>query len=103
MGYGIPDFGTALNALIQLNVEQQSRENLFAVYPNPVSTEINISFPKNVAQAEFVLYNVLGEIVLKTRISPLKNRLDISRLTSGMYIASIASDNKTTSFKIIKE
>lgn len=103
MGYGIPDFGLALNALIQLDVEQQMLENLFAVYPNPVTMEINISFPKGADQAEFVLYNVLGEIVLKTKISPLKNRLDVSRLTSGMYIASITSNNKTTSFKIIKK
>ncbi len=102
MGYGIPNFGQALNALIQLNVEQQMQEKLFAVYPNPVNTEINISFPKNAEQAEFVLYNVLGEIVLKTRISPIKNKLDVSGLVSGMYIASITSDNRTTSFKIIK-
>ena len=103
MGYGIPDFGVAMNALLQLGTEQQMQETLFALYPNPVSTEINISFPKNTEQADFVLYNVLGKAVLKTKITPMKSRLDVSELSSGMYIASITSNNKTTSFKIIKK
>ncbi len=103
MGYGIPNFAVALNTLQQLSTEQQMQETLFALYPNPVSTEINISFPTNADQADFALYNVLGKRVLQAKITPMKNRLDVSGLVSGMYIASITSNNKTTSFKIIKE
>src|SRR5690554_6749937 len=103
MGYGIPDFGDALNALLQMSAEQHLQETLFALYPNPVSSEVHISFPKSVNHAEFLLYNVLGERVKQAKISPLKNSLDVSELPSGMYIASITSNNKTTSFKIIKE
>lgn len=102
MGYGIPDFGLALNALLQIGIEEQMQESLFALYPNPVTTEINISFPKNAEQADFTLYNVLGKMILQTKITPMKNRLNVSELPSGMYIASITSNNKTTSFKIIK-
>lgn len=103
MGYGIPDFGIALNALLQMSTDQHLQETLFALYPNPVSSEIHVSFPKSVSQAEFSLYNVLGERVMQAIISQLKNSLDVSQLPSGMYIASITSNNKTTSFKIIKE
>lgn len=103
MGYGIPNFGVALNSLLQMSVEEQMKENLFAIYPNPVTTEINISFPKNAEQAEFTLYDVLGKKVLESRITPMQNSLDVSQLISGMYIASITSNSKTTSFKIIKK
>jgi len=102
-GYGIPDFGSALNALITIGVEEQMLDTNFALYPNPVTTEINISFPKNSENAEFALFNILGERILQTNISTLKNRIDVSGLASGMYIASITSNNKTTSYKIIKE
>src|SRR5690606_10034724 len=102
-GYGIPDFGDALNALLTLGNEQYLQDNDFALYPNPVSAQINISFPKSAENAEFSLYNILGEQILKTRISALKNTIDVSSLSSGMYIASITSNNKTTSYKIIKE
>lgn len=102
-GYGVPNFGDALNALLLLGNEQYLQENNFALYPNPVTTQINISFPKSAENAEFALYNVLGERILQTRISALKNTIDVSGLSSGMYIASITSNNKTTSYKIIKE
>lgn len=102
-GYGVPDFGSALDALLLLGTEQQMQEKHFALYPNPVTTQINISFPKSADKAEFVLYNILGEKVFQKNISPLKNSIDVSELASGMYIASITSNNKTTSYKIIKQ
>ncbi len=102
-GYGVPDFGAALNALLALGVEQQMLESNFALYPNPVTTQINISFPKTAENATFALYNVLGERILQTNITTMKNSVDVSGLSSGMYIASITSNNKTTSYKIIKE
>lgn len=102
-GYGIPNFGDALNSLLVIGVEEQMLDTNFALYPNPVTTQINISFPKNSENAEFTLFNILGERILQTNITTMKNRIDVSRLASGMYIASITSNNKTTSYKIIKE
>ncbi|WGF91399.1 S8 family peptidase [Aequorivita marisscotiae] len=103
LGYGIPNFGEALNALLLLSVEEEMQDTHFALYPNPVSTQINISFPKNSDSAEFALFNVLGEKILITNITTVQNSVDVSGLASGMYIASITSDNKTTSYKIIKK
>lgn len=102
-GYGVPDFGDALDALLLLGVEEQMQALHFALYPNPVTTQINISFPKHAQNAEFSLYNILGEKILQTKISTLKNSIDVSALASGMYIATITSNNKTVSYKIIKE
>jgi hypothetical protein len=103
LGYGIPNFGDALNALLLLSVEEQMQDTQFALYPNPVSNQINISFPKNADSAEFALYNILGEKILQKNITTLRNSIDVSALSSGMYIASITSNNKTTSYKIIKK
>lgn len=102
-GYGIPNFGDALNALLTIGIEEQMLDTNFALYPNPVSTEINISFPKSAENAVFAIYNILGERILEKNITTLNNRVDVSGLSSGMYIASITSNNKTTSYKIIKE
>lgn len=102
-GYGIPNFGDALNALLTIGIEEQMLENNFALYPNPVTTHINISFPKSADKAVFALYNILGEKLLEKNIDALRNRIDVSHLASGMYIASITSNNKTTTYKIIKE
>jgi len=103
MGYGIPDFNEALNMLIQLDIDDFKKEMLFALYPNPVVDKINVSFPNEIEKAQFTLYNVLGKKVLQQTVTALKNQIDVSNLTSGMYIATLTSNNKTTSFKIIKE
>lgn len=102
MGYGIPNFEDAYNALLVLGLENQLLAEQFALYPNPVSTNVNVSFPQNLEQAEIRIFNVLGKLVLKKQIYPLNNSIDVSSLTSGMYIASITSNNKTNSFKLIK-
>lgn len=103
MGYGIPDFSQALEAVKLLGIENQLLDSHFAIYPNPVKTDFHVSFPKNNDDAEIKLYDVLGKEVLSKNITSNRNGINISHLKSGLYIASIKSNNKTTSFKIIKE
>ena len=103
MGYGIPNFEDGLNALLILGVEDQLLKEQFALYPNPVKTNINISFPEGVLQADFIVYNIIGEQVLNTKISNVNNWVDLSELVSGMYFATIKSNSRTNSYKLIKE
>ena len=103
MGYGIPNFEDAYNALITLGIEDQLRAEQFALYPNPVKTNINISFPEGISQADFTVYNIIGEQVINTTVSKANNWVDLSKLVSGMYFATLKSDSKTNSFKLIKE
>lgn len=103
MGYGIPNFEDAYNAVITLGLADALLEVQFAIYPNPVTDRLNISFPKSVDTAEIAIYNVLGEKVLQHTVSPTENWVNVAELTSGMYIATISSNNKTNSFKIIKK
>ncbi len=102
MGYGIPNFEDAYNSLINLGVEDQLRETQFALYPNPVVDKLNISFPTGASEARIAIYNVLGEKVMEQSITTTKNVLNVAELSSGMYIASITSNNKTNTFKIVK-
>ncbi len=103
MGYGIPNFESAYLSLQALSVEDKILANNFAVYPNPVRDRLNISFPEQVTSATMTLYNILGSKVLEQQISATNNSLEVSDLKSGVYLASISSEGKTNSFKIIKE
>ena len=103
MGYGIPNFEDALNGLLTLGVEDQLLKEQFAIYPNPVKTNINVSFPEGVIEADFIIYNIIGEQVLNTKISNVNNWVDLSELVSGMYFATVKSNSRTNSFKLIKE
>jgi len=103
MGYGIPNFEDAYNALEILGNENDFLLSNFALYPNPVSSRINISFPQQIQNAEFTVHSILGKKILTTEITTTNNVVDIESLTAGMYIATISSNNKSISFKVIKE
>ena len=103
MGYGIPNFETAFNALQVLGVEDELLINNFAVYPNPVGDRLNISFPEQTQEATITLYNILGSKVLEQKVAATNNSIDLASFNAGVYLANIAADGKTNSFKIIKE
>jgi hypothetical protein len=103
MGYGIPNFEDALNNLISLGIEDQLRTAQFAIYPNPVKDKVYISFPDQELKAAISVFNIIGKEVLTASITSSSNSLNLSELASGVYFATIQSNTKTNSFKIIKE
>ncbi len=101
MGYGIPNFQTALDNL--LDVENQTLSG-FTIYPNPVMEKLYFVFPENGNnQINVTLYNVLGSLVLEETVQASKNFLDLSRLRNGVYILNINTENKTQTLKIVKK
>lgn len=103
MGYGIPDFSQALDALEQLGIEDLKQEHSFALYPNPIDTEVFISFPKDIDFATFQLYDVLGKTLLHKNISSSHNKVEVSHLKSGVYFVLLTANNTSTRFKIVKK
>ncbi|MDC8002795.1 T9SS type A sorting domain-containing protein [Aureisphaera galaxeae] len=72
--------------------------NAFVLYPNPAQTQINIvsqlSGEKTVA-----IFDISGKKVIDQTMS--NDTLDISQLTSGMYIVKIAQESATSTKKLI--
>jgi len=65
------------------------------VYPNPASTTININ--KNV---DINVLNYIGDIIIsKINVS----FLDVSELSSGLYMLQINYNNKTITKQLIKK
>ena len=103
MGYGIPNFEEAYNALQTLGNEQEFLSQNFAIYPNPVKDVLHISFPENMTKATLEVFNVLGEKVFSENVSSNLGQVNLSQLNSGVYIARITSEVAHNSFKIIKQ
>ena len=72
-----------------------SLEEAIVVYPNPTKDIINIS--KNV---DISVINYLGDMVISKQNT---NVLDMSKLSSGMYMLQITYDNKIINKRIIKQ
>lgn len=92
-GYGIPDFAMALNNGRSIVAENKSIQEGFVVYGNPVDNWVNILLPKQILEGKVWFYSILGQEVLQTNITPTQNRIDVSKLISGIYI-TVASGGK---------
>ncbi|MGO1584880.1 T9SS type A sorting domain-containing protein [Mesonia sp.] len=83
-----------------LNVNGFEKNSAF-VYPNPATNFINIESENEVNKVE--IYSTLGRLVKEFVNVGERRQLDISSLAKGMYMLRINSEEKNSSFKIIKE
>ena len=65
------------------------------VYPNPANTQITIAYISE-ANGQFLLYNTLGEVVLKTTLSKenSKTQITITDVATGIYHYEISFVSK---------
>jgi len=70
-------------------------EEVIVVYPNPASTTININ--KNV---DINVLNYIGDIIISKTNT---NILDVSTISSGLYVLQITYNNKTITKQLIKK
>jgi aminopeptidase N len=58
--------------------------NAIQMYPNPTSDILNIDLPTNITLEKIIVYNNLGQKSIETSL----NKIDVSNLSSGIYIVS---------------
>jgi hypothetical protein len=71
--------------------------NLLSIYPNPFEDQLNITINATspVDNAEFILYNALGEVVCMRAITKQAARFGTENLPSGIYFYKMLVDHKT--------
>ena len=88
-----------LRAVVAASVKDVFADNI-SMYPNPANNFINISTPEEISSVE--VYNIVGKRVLS--IKNLKNnQVDISNLSSGMYMLRLTNGTSIATKKIIKQ
>ena len=99
-GYGIPDFSLALaNGL----AVAQFSKNDFLVYPNPTFDSISVTFPEGFNDGKIIIYTVLGQKVLESKLLKQSPVISIKSLNRGTYLYKIESNGTSQSGKIIKQ
>jgi hypothetical protein len=75
-----------------------------AVYPNPFSDQVTISF-KNAADAAgtaIYIYDVTGKLFLKQTLKSQVSSVNLANLPNGIYFLKTVSGNNPRVFKLIK-
>jgi len=72
----------------------------FSVYPNPVQDILNIRSTTSVDT--IAIYDVLGKLVLETAPDAISPSVNMSGLTTGVYLVKITIDGASKTVKVIK-
>ena len=76
-------------------------KDTFSFYPNPV---IDLFFLKSKEFIKVIMfYNSLGQEVLSKKVDGYEISIDLSGLPKGIFYASVISENKVKSIKILKK
>lgn len=75
------------------------------IYPNPVQSILTISLTDGQSQtpAIYSLLDTKGAQLQRGRLQAGSTRIDMSRLSPGIYILNIRMNNRPTTWKIIKK
>ena len=85
-----------------LGLEKKNSENGLVFYPNPVSNVLNIKNPDGKEIQFLKITNILGKTVYSNDNVLNQNTIDVSNLSSGIYILSVQSGGETQNFKFQK-
>ncbi|MBI1286414.1 MAG: S8 family serine peptidase [Flavobacteriales bacterium] len=108
-GYGIPNFAKANLILSKLNPTDEDKSELFPVYPNPFTTQLQGTFYSSGKQKVLIrLVNSLGQEVRRFEgtaqdYSGVHFRFtDLAYLNKGLYTLQIDSDSGKYHQKVVK-
>ena len=77
----------------------------FNIYPNPVLSTLNIQLDKNSSDFSVIIYDISGKVIFSEyNFSKLNNvTIDVSHLSSGMYLISVSLQGKINSRTFYKK
>lgn len=80
-------------------ISVKKNKNGITIFPNPTSSQLNISVPENIIRGILKIFNLHGQVILeKSDIDFQKStttKLDISQLPEGNYVLYIESQKKS--------
>jgi len=76
--------------------------NAISIHPNPAKSQITVKAAAILIGSDYIIYDLLGKIVLKGKINSESTMIELGSLTAGIYLFSVG-DKLKQSFKVIKE
>ena len=89
---------SAFNAT--LSVDDFDTQSLFSYYPNPVTNNLTLNAQQDIQNV--VVYNMLGQQVMRAAPNAVSSEVNMSGLTTGSYFVQVTVGNTTETIRIIK-
>ena len=73
----------------------------FSYYPNPTNGILNLNSVENIENVS--MYNLLGQLVIESRVNATTSQVDISGLSTGTYLMKVTVNGETGTYKVLKQ
>lgn len=80
----------------------ESRLLSFNMFPNPASDEVNIQLPTGTDKAKVSVFDYVGRLVSTQTVTPNNSKVNVTNLSSGMYLIRVSTDDKIGAQRFIK-
>ena len=84
-------------------VQTVEKEIAVTLYPNPVSSVLNVTVNKKDVPSDYKIYSISGKLVMSGRMVNNPQQIDLSNLEKGLYFIELQSDKGKVSRRISVE
>ncbi len=88
-----------IEAQCQLSITEADLSENLSLFPNPVSSILNIEISKTISFQKTIIYSTLGKRILETS----EKQINLETLSSGIYFVEVVTDMGSVTKKIVKE
>jgi len=93
-----PSYTQLLELPTIIGIEENEANNLMAVYPNPTTGEFYLELKAN---CKVLITDVLGNQIYSDVHSVGREKIDLSKESTGIYFVIVTSENKSATKKLI--
>ncbi len=88
-----------VEAQCQLTITETDFSEKLSLFPNPVSSILNIEIPTPISFQNARIYSTLGQLILETS----EKTINLETLSAGIYLLEVATDRGSVTKKIVKQ
>jgi len=100
LGYGIPDLDLARQNALSIS---QNNITEVEVYPNPAKSTLWVKLPGGMQNANVQIFTILGKKIVEAKNISSHEKIDLTILSTGVYLVKISSSIGSKTVKLIKE
>lgn len=90
---------TVTTTVSELGVPIPAKVAAITLYPNPAINQLNIAVGTGGTANEVIIYNTLGQVLIKTEQS---TSIDVTSLAAGTYFVTVTTGTGSTTEKLVK-
>jgi hypothetical protein len=99
---GSTDIFVSKLCIYNVGINESSNQNLFSVFPNPATNQINIEIDASLVGSAYAIYDEVGKTILNGKLNSEKTNIDLNNLAAGIYLFNVEGNAKRT-YKFIKQ